>query len=57
MPPHKARPTSEMPSMAMQLAEEDRVERHRGGEHLDDLVRFLLDQGRQQQGGEHERDR
>src|SRR3712207_6900933 len=37
-----------------QLAEEDRVERHGGREHLDDLVRFLLDQvGEQHRSEEH----
>jgi hypothetical protein len=30
-----------------QLAKEDRLDRYRGGKHLDDLVRFLLDQLRQ----------
>ena len=53
MPPQRrGRPARRRASR--QLAEEDRVERHRGGEHLDHLVRFLLDQVGQQHGREQE---
>ena len=37
-----------------QLADEQRVDRHGGGDHLDDLVRFLLDQLRQHHAGEQQ---
>ena len=37
-----------------QLAEEDRIDRHRGGQHFDHLVRFLLDHLAEQQAGEQD---